>query len=329
MKKNKSYKKGTAGAMMSPGYIAFHEGSTIHEAIERLRAISPDSNKAFYIYITNGEGTLVGVIQVRDLIIKPAQTQLGEIMRRDIKYIEAATDREEVARVFSISNLLAMPVVDKERRLLGVITADDVVNMVEAEATEDILKLGGIVSGEESRDMTTREVVRRRLPWLSFNMFLDLLAASVIAAFQNTIQQAVAIAVLLPIISDMGGNTGFQAISVSMRELVLGNIRSSDYRKVLFKELSVSFLNGVVLGAGIGVIAYFWKRMPMLGVVAGLALWINTIVAAIVGGIMPLLLRKLKIDPAIASGPILTTITDITGFFIILSLATKFVHYLV
>jgi magnesium transporter len=223
---------------------------------------------------------------------------------------------------------MALPVVAPSGKLVGVVNQDTVLNVVERESGEDFLKFSGIARGEEFRDMPMLKRVWRRLSWLSINVFLNVIAASVIAIFEDTLRAVIAIVVFLPIISDMSGCSGNQAVAVSIRELALGKIDPRKIRWVIAKEVFVGLLNGLILGVQIGLIAAFWRGIPMLGVVVAMALWLNTILSVIVGGSIPLLLKRFGFDPAMASGPILTTITDMCGFLLVLSLATLFLPYL-
>ena len=325
-----SHPRDTAGRIMSTDYLEFPVTATVGQVRRHLQSLGTKWHppKAIYVYVVDHQ-KLVGVVQPGELFFNPTDRPLGSMMKSDVAVVSATMDREEAAQVFRRYHLPALPVVDMDQRLLGVITADDVIETIQEEATEDILKLGGIVSGEESHDLPVMRIVRKRLSWLSFNIILNLLSASVIAFFQETIRAVVVLAVFLPIISDMSGCSGMQAVAVSIRDLALGRIAPRDFRWVLGKELLVGLINGCVLGLQIGLVAWAWKRMPMLGGVVAVALWINTIVSVGIGSVVPLLLKRFRLDPAIASGPILTTVTDICGFFTLLGLATLALPYLV
>lgn len=325
-----SYPEDSAGALMSTEAAAFKEDMTIQETIKALRrsAIAQDPQKTIYVYVLDHSKKLVGVLQFRDLVISDPKLEIREIMKSEIVSTYASTERREVARIFRQYDLAALPVVDNRGTFLGIITADDAADLIHEVATEEMLKLEGI-SVDETRDMPWWKISRRRVSWLSLNIFLNILAASVIIFYQDTLRAAIAIAVFLPIISDMSGCSGMQAVAVSIRDLALEKIFPKDFLRVLYKELIVGFVNGLVLGAEIGLVAYLWKGTPVLGLVVAAGLWINTILAVCIGGVVPLLLKRFKIDPAIASGPILTTITDMMGFAIVLSLATRYLEYIV
>ncbi len=312
---------------MGPEFIAIPEGLNVSQALEKLRS-TRTSGKPTYVYVMDMEHHLKGVLFLRDLIFNPPDKALNDLLRQTLITVPAEMDQEEVARLFQKHHLMALPVVDKENRLLGTIVANDISQVIQEEGTEDILKVAGIGGGEESFKTPVGGSIKRRLPWLVLNIFLDCLAVSVIAYFEKTLQEVIALAVILPIISDMGGNVGIQTVSLAVRELAIGTISFEDFGRIVSRELSVGFLNGLVLGVVLCVVGYIWKGNIVLGLVAGVALWINTVVASIVGAALPLLLRRSGQDPATGSGALLTTITDLSGFFLTLSLATYLIHHL-
>lgn len=324
---NPLYPPDTAGSIMGAEFIAIPEGLNVGQAIEKLRS-AQTSGKPAYVYVIDQANHLKGVLFLRDLVFNPPTKVLSELVRLNLITVPVEMDQEEVARIFQKHRLMALPVVDKENRLLGTIGANDISQVIQEEATEDILKVAGIGGGEESFKTPVSGSIKRRLPWLVLNIFLDCLAVSVIAYFEKTIQEVIALAVILPIISDMGGNVGIQTVSLAVRELATGTISFQDFWKIVTRELSVGFLNGLVLGLVLCGVGYVWKGNIFLGLVAGVALWINTIVASIVGAALPLLLRKRGLDPATGSGALLTTITDLTGFFLTLSFATYLIQHL-
>ena len=222
-----------------------------------------------------------------------------------------------------------MPVVDERENLLGIVRRRTVLEAVAEQSEADRLKAAGIVGGDELRSMPIAVRSRRRLSWLSVNILLNIMAASVIAFYEDTLSALIALAVFLPIVSDMSGCSGNQAVAVSMRELTLGAASPRDVARVWGKELSVGLINGLALGTLLGIAAWAWKGNPVLGLVVGLALAINTVVAVSIGGTVPLVLKRFGVDPAVASGPLLTTITDMCGFFLVLSLAATAMPYLV
>ena len=324
---NPPYPPDTAGRIMGKDFIAIPEVLNVGQAIEKIRAAHVPG-KPSYVYVVDDSGHLNGVLFVRDLLFSPSTKVLRELVRQDLVKVPVEMDQEEVARLFQKHRLMALPVVDRQRRLVGVISANDVSQIIQEEATEDMLKVAGIGGGEESFKTPFTGSIRRRLPWLVLNIFLDCLAVSVIAYFEKTLQEVIALAVILPIISDMGGNVGIQTVSVAVRELATGAISFPDFWKIVGRELSVGFLNGFVLGLVLCGVGYIWKGNIFLGLVAGVALWINTVVASMVGAALPLIIKRRGLDPATASGALLTTITDLSGFFLTLSFATFLIQHL-
>jgi magnesium transporter len=324
-----AYPPDTAGGLMAKEYLTVPISLSAGEVASRLQALASNFEKmrVTYVYVVDDRGGLKGVLPLRDLIFRTRETPIESFMVKNVTTIPDTASKRDVAELFRQRNLLALPVVTGDAKLVGIITADDVIDVIQELANEEMLKLSG-VSTEETRDAPLFSIVRRRLSWLSINIVLDLISASVITLFQNTLQAVIALAFFLPIISDMSGCSGMQAVAVSIRDLALQKIVPSEYYRVLRKELAIGFLNGAVLGALLGLVALLLKGIPMLGLVVALALWINSLIAVGFGGLIPLAIKHLKFDPAIASGPILTTITDMIGFFILLGLATVWLPWL-
>ena len=324
-----AYPPDTAGGLMAKEFVSVPIHLTAGEVASRLQSLAEnyENLRVTYVYVTDDKGHLKGVLPMRDLVLKPKEAPVENLMVKDVAVIPDTASKREVAEFFRQRNLLALPVVNSDHRLVGVITSDDVMDVIQELADEELLKLSGI-STDESRESPLLKIVRRRLSWLTVNIFLNLTAASVIAFYEDTLSAVIALAFFLPIISDMSGCSGMQAVAVSVRDLALQKILPHDYWRVLKKEFWVGLLNGLALGTIIGLVAFLLKGIPMLGVVVALALWLNTIIAVSFGGIVPLLLKYGKFDPAIASGPVLTTLTDIMGFFILLSLATAWLPWL-
>lgn len=284
--------------------------------------LQPDSSSADVDSHAGRFGRLVGVLRLRDLLLGASSRRIAEMMICDPLAVAFDASLDELSDVFDRHQFFGVPVVDSARRLLGVVRRHDVDEALADRADDDNLKLQGIVGGEELRTMPLSSRAGRRLAWLVPNIVLNVVAISVIAVYEVTLEQVVALAIILPLISDMGGNSGVQAIAVSIRELNLGLLKPHELMWVATKEGSLGMLNGVVLGLLVGVGGWIWQRNIYLGAVVGVAMMLNTLVATTVGGLMPLVLKRLDIDPALASGPILTTITDMTGFFFVLSFAT-------
>lgn len=323
-----AFGKDTAGGIMAGEYIAFSENETVQSVVNGLRRMAPEQERAFYLYVVDDQNRLKGVVSMRDLVIRPGCTPLREILQTRVITVPAGTDEEEVARLFQKHRLLALPVVDEQHRMIGVITVDDVAEVIQREATEDMLKLSGIPSGEESIHAPIAQAVKKRLPWLAFNMLLDCVAVSVVAVYQGTIEAVVAIAVLMPIISDMGGNTGFQNLSLIIRGLATGEVTPRDFRRILWRQSVLGLIMGAALGLQVALLAYVWQWNPMLGLLAGAAMFSNIYIASLIGAVLPLALKGLRIDPAVATGPLMTTLTDLSGFFVTLWLATRFLPHL-
>ena len=320
------YDEQTAGRIMNPKVFALSEDMTAGEAITTLQG-SRDVEMVFYLYVVDVRRHLVGVISLRRLLLVPPTTPLKRIMTTDLTSVRTDTDQEEVARLVASYNLLAIPVVDEENKLAGVITVDDVIDVLKDEATEDLYRLAG-VSGDERVETPAFEALRKRLPWLGINLVTAFLAASVVAAFEGTIQQATALAVFMPIVAGMGGNAATQTLTVIVRGLALGELSWANARKTLLKESAVGLGNGVALGVVAALVAWVTKGNPVLGLLLGMAMVCNMLVAATAGTLVPLGLKAMKVDPALASSVFITTFTDVVGFASFLGLATIFLRFL-
>ncbi|MGD9675316.1 MAG: magnesium transporter [Candidatus Bipolaricaulia bacterium] len=323
-----SYPPDTAGGLMSTEVVALPADMTVEEAIQELRARAEEAETVYYAYVVGDRGTLLGVLSLRDLVLARPTTPLRQIMNADAVTLPVTMDKEEVAHLFDKYNFLALPVVDETRKLLGIVTIDDVIDVIREEATEDVLRLGGIPAGEEHPLDPPLSSVRKRVPWMMAYILLDLAVVAVVAQFEETIAQVTFVASLMPLIADMSGNVASQALSVAIRGIATGEVQWSDLPRVMRKELLVGIVNGLILGAEIGLISYLLWRKPLFGVVAAVSLMGNTIAACFVGGAFPYVLKRLRLDPAMVSGPVATTVADLTGFFLFLGLATAFLPYL-
>ena len=321
------YGEQTAGRIMNPQVFALNEDLTVAEAITALQS-SRDVEMVFYLYVVDERRHLVGVTSLRRLLLVSPETPLKRIMTPELTSVRVDTDQEEVARLVASYNLLAVPVVDEENKLAGVITVDDVIDVIKDEAAEDLLRLAG-VSGDERIETPVSEAIRKRLPWLGINLVTAFVAAGVVATFESTIQQVTALAVFMPIVAGMGGNAATQTLTVIVRGLALGEVSFATARKALAKETAIGLANGVVLGLVAAGVAMATKQDPMLGLVLGMAMLVNLLVAATAGTVVPLGLKALKVDPALGSSVFITTFTDMVGFAAFLGLATVFLRYLV
>ena len=318
------YSPETAGGLMITEYLAYVENLRCEDVVNDMRrnAERYRDYDVQYAYVVSKSGQLRGVLRLRDLLLALSTTRIDELMLSKPKSVAVDTSLEELERFFDHYQWLGVPVLEKDGKLVGIVLRVNVEEAAEERSSRHFLKFMGIMGGEELRTMPLRLRSFRRLSWLSINIVLNILAASVIAMHQDTLSSVIALAVFLPIISDMSGCSGNQAVAVSMRELSLGLIRPREFWKVFWKEAGVGLINGIVLGLLLGLVAYAWKGNIVLGGVVAIALAVNTLLAAVIGGTVPMLLRGLGQDPALASGPILTTITDMCGFLLVLSLAS-------
>jgi magnesium transporter len=321
------YPEQTAGRIMNPKVFALSEDLTAGESITALQS-SRDVEVVFYLYVIDARRHLVGVVSLRRLLLVPPPTPLKRIMTTDLISVRVDTDQEEVARQVASYNLLAIPVVDEENKLAGVITVDDVIDVIKDEATEDVYRLAG-VSSDDRVFTKPSESLRKRLPWLLVNLGTAFIAALVVSAFSGTIAVLPIAAVLMPVVAGMGGNAATQTLTVIVRGIALGELTWANTRKALFKEAAVGLANGLACGLVAGLVVTLATRGNwVLGLVLGLAMLINMFVAASAGTIIPLVLRAMKVDPALASSVFITTLTDMFGFFSFLGLATLFLRYL-
>jgi len=316
------YPDETAGGIMLTEFVSFPSDYSVQDVIEDLRKRHEEyiGYDVQYLYVSE-EARLAGVLRLRDVLMARPGQQLTEIMAADPVRVDVLTSLEQMRDLFETHTYLGLPVTNETGVLVGVVRAADVQEKLTEQTESEFRKTSGIVGGEELRSMPVLKRASRRLSWLSVNVVLNILAASVIAFYQDTLEKAIVLAVFLPIVSDMSGCSGNQAVAVSIRELALGLVRPREILRVLFKEASVGLMNGVVLGALLAGAALLWQGNPYLGLIVGTALAANTLLAACLGGIIPLALRAMKVDPALASGPMLTTVTDMCGFFLLLSLA--------
>ena len=318
------YPPDTAGGLMITELLRFADTATAQDVVNEFRAGAERyaDYDVQYSYVVSSDDRLVGVLPLRRLLMVTADRPVRESMIREPHAVPVHASLEDLDDFFTRHEFVGAPVVDDDGRLVGVVRHHDVEAAIAERTESDYLKSQGIVGGEELRTMPLLRRSRRRLGWLSINVVLNILAASVIAAYQDTLSAVIALAVFLPIISDMSGCSGNQAVAVSIRELSLGLVRPTEVLRVWGKEVSVGLINGVLLGVMVGGAALLWKGNPYLGVVVGAALAINTVISVSIGGAVPLLLKRRNLDPALASGPVLTTVTDVCGFFLVLGMAT-------
>ncbi len=318
-----SYPDDSAGRLMQRESVAVAQSWTVGEVIDHMRE-STDLPDDFYdiFVVDSGPRTLVGSLPLNKLLRTRRAVRIASIMDRDITIIPAAMDQEDVAILFRDRDLVSAPVVDGENRLVGMITVDDVVDVIDEEAEEDLLKLSGVSETDFYQDMV--QTTRRRFSWLGINLVTAIAASIVILIFARTIEQVVALAVLMPIVASMGGIAGTQTLTVAVRAIAMRDFGPGKASRFILKELSVGLANGVLFAAIMGLIAGFWFADPGLGLVIAVAMVLNLLVAGLAGAMVPFLLDRRGIDPAIASPVILTTVTDVIGFLTFLGLATLF-----
>lgn len=320
------YDEESAGGIMTRELVAVSVHLTAREAIEEIRRQALELGGEFYtIFVVDLFRRLLGTVSLQDLVLAEPQTRLRELVQPPVATVPADLDQEEVGRIIGRYNIPSVGVVGPGNVLLGRITWDDVIDVMEAEQTEDILRLGGVVAEEEVRGGWL-DAVRSRLPWLLVNLVTASLAASVVYIFQRTIEAVVLLAVIMPVVAGMGGNAGTQVLAVTVRRLALTEESTGRRWRVALKELLVGLVNGAALGAVLGgllaALGYFWLGTARIGLVVLLAMWGNLVVASVAGAFVPILLERLGVDPAVASSVFVTTCTDLAGFFLLLSLAT-------
>lgn len=321
------YAPGSSGRAMTTHYVALHESVTAQEAIDRLRALGDEPESVLYLYVTDEKNVLRGVVPIRRLVSAPPDRSCAALMIRDPVSVRANASQEEAAQLVSRHNLLGIPVTDDEDRLLGVITIDDVIEVIHEEATEDIYHLAGL--SEEDRVFTPPlRSVRKRLPWMLINLVTAFLAAWIVGLFERSLQQVVALAVFLPVVAGMGGNGATQTLTIITRAIALGEIAFSSGLRAVAKEVTVGIAIGAVTGLVAAAIALLWQGSPYLGLVLFLSMIANLAVAGLAGAAVPLVLKALRQDPALGSGVIVTTFTDCCGFFAFLGIATLFLDRL-
>ncbi|WP_300350475.1 magnesium transporter [Clostridium sp.] len=327
VKKLLTYAPDTAGGVMATEYISIKETMSVKETLEYLQIVSPQAQSVYYIYVVDDLGILKGVVSLKELVVNKFDEKISDIANKNVISVPFDMDQEEVANVFDKYGLLTIPVVDYKDMLLGIITIDDVIEIIKEETTEDIHRLGG-VDGEEKVDSTVKESVKSRLPWLFVNLITAFLASATVGLFQNTISKVVILATFMPIVAGMGGNGGTQTLTIIVRGIALGELTFKNAKRIFFKEICVGILTGAATGVVTALVAVVWSQKPAIGLVIGLAMVLNMTAATFAGYLVPVILKKLKVDPALASAVFVTTVTDVCGFFFFLGLGTLFLPYL-
>ena len=317
----------SAGGIMALEFVSVKAESTIHDAIEAIRAKRSEVENLYYVWVVDDYGRLVGVISLKDFLLSDPQSKVNDIMNHEVISVNCYEDQEHVINVVRKYNLVHIPVVDKFGRLIGRITHDDIMDVIEEEAYEDFSLMGGVID-QNLAEESVFKISKSRLPWLMLGMCGELLAAFLITRFEATLEALVILAFFFPVMMATGGNTGSQAAILVVRGLATGDISFLGIGKRLFKELKVTFINGIACGIVLGVIVAFWFSNYALGIIVATALLMIITCAGLIGAIVPFTLKRLKFDPALGTGPFVTTTNDIMSLFIYLSLVTVFLKYL-
>lgn len=321
-----SYDPRTAGGLMTTQYFALDDTYTVTEALQKLRRAG-QAETVFYLYVVDSEHHLVGVVSLRQLVMAEPETTLRSLMETDVINIGLEEPQEAIARLITQYDFLALPVVDRSRRLVGIVTVDDIIDVISEEATEGMLRLAGVNPDEMLDNSSSRRTVRHRLPWLFVSWLGGLLASYVISANQETLQRLVMLAAFFPVITGMGGNAATQSLAVAIRGLATGSIKPQNFLQALCKEGRVGLSLGLIYGLLLGTVAFVWKGVPNLSLAVGVAICAAMTVAAMLGGLLPLVFARLRIDPAVATGPFLTTSIDVIGLAIYLTTAKLLLFY--
>ncbi len=321
------YEEETAGSIMTLEYVSLYSHMTVSSAMSLLKAEAPNAETIYYVYVVDEQKHLVGVVSLRSLIVSDDNTLIAEIMNDSVYSVSVSRSREYAARKMRDYDFLALPVVDFKQRLIGIITIDDIVDVLEEEASDDYSKLAA-VSNMDTVDQHPVTAAKKRLPWLIILLFLGMFTASLIGRFEETLNKVSILAVFIPLIAGMAGNTGTQALAVAVRGIATGELEKENKFKLIMREAGTGLITGGVCGILVTLVVYIWKGNFYLGLLVGASILGTLIVATIAGSIIPILMNKLKIDPAVASGPFITTLNDIISILIYFGMATMFMGFL-
>lgn len=322
-----SFDEESAGGIMTTNFISLRETLTVEEAIAKIRTISPETEIIEEIFVTDNLHRLKGYVTIRDLLVSASKTQLIDIAEEIDFYVKGSDDQEEAANLFSKYELDVLPVVNANMAILGVITSEDIISVIDQEYSEDILQMHG-VNADEEYDSSILQSFKSRVPWLVVNLATAFLASSVVKGFESTISQVVVLSAAMPVVTGMGGNAGSQTLSIILTSLARGEMSLKEDFKLIIKEIFLGLSEGAIIGIIAGAVFTIWHKNIYLGIILFLAMILNMIIACSMGFFIPLFLDKLKVDPAVASSIFLTTFTDVCGFFIFLGLATMFLPLL-
>lgn len=322
------YEEYTAGSIMTTEFISIHANQTVHSAMQILKSEAPNAETIYYLFVIDEDKKLVGVISLRDLIINDSDTMISELMNERVYSVSVAEDQEEVARKMKDYNFLALPVIDFRGHLLGIITVDDIVDVIDEEASDDYSKLAAI-SDVDSNDRGPIVAAKKRLPWLIILLFLGMFTASLIGRFEDTLDKVAILAVFIPLIAGMAGNTGTQALAVAVRRIAVGDAEEQSTFRMILNEAGTGLITGTICGIVVTFVVFVWQGDIFLGILVGISILATLTVATIAGAFIPLIMHRLKVDPAVASGPFITTINDIISILIYFGMATLFMQYLI
>lgn len=321
------YEEDTAGGIMTTEYISLKSTTPVKEALMHVKEQAPDAETIYVIFAVNEAGQLVGVFSLRDLITAESDSYIEDVMSERVISVNVADDQEDVAQVIRDYDFIAVPVVDYQNHLLGIITIDDILDVMDEEASEDYSRLAGVSDIDSTSDSVIK-TASKRLPWLIVLTFLGMITATILGSFEDTLSQVALLAAFIPIISGMSGNSGTQSLAVSVRNISTGEINEQSKFKIALREAGSGFLSGLVCSVVLFLIIVVIYRQPLLALIVGGSLTCAMTVGTLVGSMIPLIMNKFKIDPAVASGPFITTINDIVSMLIYFGLATSFMSYL-
>lgn len=321
------YEEDTAGGIMTTEYISLKTTTPVKEALMHVKEQAPDAETIYVIFAVNEAGQLVGVLSLRDLITAENDSYIEDVMSERVISVNVADDQEDVAQVIRDYDFIAVPVVDYQTHLLGIITIDDILDVMDEEASEDYSRLAGVSDIDSTSDSVIK-TASKRLPWLIVLTFLGMITATILGSFEDTLSQVALLAAFIPIISGMSGNSGTQSLAVSVRNISTGEINEQSKFKLALREAGSGFLSGLVCSVVLFLIIVVIYRQPLLALIVGGSLTCAMTVGTLVGSMIPLIMNKFKIDPAVASGPFITTINDIVSMLIYFGLATSFMSYL-
>ncbi len=322
------YSDDSAGGLMTSAEVVLHKDITAGQAIDHLRSVRPDSETVYYLFVVDDDVRLVGVVPLRQLVLCPPDQRIETIMDTEVISVLAIADQEQAARTMARYDLLALPVVDEYNHLLGVITHDDLVDVLEVEATEDIYRLGGVTQ-DQVGEVKIATSLKSRVPWLVINLGTAMVSVLVLSIFKNTIAQAAILAAFFPIVAGVSGSAGTQTLTVTVRGLALGLVSPKDGIRTLLREMLIGLANGLVIGLIVAAIAMVWQQAPILGAVVGGATFLNMICAGAAGVLVPMFMDIVHVDPALASPVLVTTLTDTLGYFFYLGIASLALIYLI